>query len=76
VKNINQDHHYQFPFSGNVRAKQSAQFLGIAQSTFWLWVKTGKIKKPKKHGARVSVWDATYIRELAKNGIGEGCCDE
>ena len=58
-----------FPQSGNVRAKQSAQFLGIAQSTFWAWVKQGRIKKPTKHGARISVWDAEYIRELAKNGI-------
>ncbi len=58
-----------FPLAGNVRAKQSAQFLGIAQSTYWLWVKQGKIKQPTKHGARVSVWDAVYIRELAENGI-------
>lgn len=60
-----------FPVSGNVRAKQSAQHLSIAVSTFWLWVKQGKIKKPIKYGNRVSVWDAEYIRDLAKNGIGE-----
>ena len=65
-----------FPQAGNVRAKQSAQFLGIAQSTYWLWVKQGKIKKPTKHGARVSVWDAKYIRSLAENGIMEGCINE
>ena len=60
-----------FPQAGNVRAKQCARFLGIAQSTFWLWVQQGKIKKPTKHGARVSVWDAEYIRELAQTGIRE-----
>ena len=60
----------QFPQSGNVRAKQSAQYLSIGISTYWLWVKQGKIKQPKKHGARVSVWQAEYIRELAENGVG------
>lgn len=61
----------EFPISGNVRAKASAQHLSIGISTFWLWVKQGKIKPPTKHGARVSVWKAEYIRELADNGIGE-----
>ncbi len=61
----------QFPESGNVRAKQSAQHLAIGQSTFWLWVKQGKIQKPTKHGARVSVWNAEYIRDLAENGVGD-----
>ncbi len=60
-----------FPLSGNVRAKQSAQFLSIGISTFWLWVKQGKIKQPTKHGERVSVWDAEYIRSLAENGVSE-----
>lgn len=61
---------YSFPISGNVRAKQSAQHLSIGISTFWLWVKQGKIKSPIKHGARVSVWKAEYIRGLAENGVG------
>ena len=60
----------QFPQSGNVRAKQSAQHLAIGISTFWLWVKQGKIKPPTKHGARISVWKAEYIRDLAENGVG------
>ena len=70
MKNINQAKYY-FPNSGNVRAKESAQHLSIGISTFWLWVKQGKIKPPTKHGARVSVWKAEYIRELAENGVGE-----
>jgi len=60
-----------FPKTGNVRAKQSAQHLSIGISTFWLWVKEGKIKPPTKHGARVSVWSAEYIRDLAQNGVKE-----
>lgn len=59
------------PTEGNVRIKQAAPFLGIAVSTFWLYVKEGRIKQPTRYGARVSVWDVEYIRELAKNGLPE-----
>lgn len=58
-----------FAYEGKVRAKQSASFLGIGLSTFWLYVKQGRIIAPMKYGARVSVWDAQYIRSLAENGI-------
>lgn len=58
-----------FPLDGKVRAKEAAPFLGIAISSFWLYVKQGRIKQPMRYGARVSVWDAEYIRELANNGI-------
>ena len=60
-----------FPFEGKVRAKQAAPHLGIGISTFWLYVKQGRVKAPMRYGARVSVWDAAYIRELAENGIPE-----
>ena len=67
---MNQDQHIQaFPQTGNVRVKQAAQYLNIGVSTFWAWVKQGKIKPPIKYGERVSVWQAEYIRELAENGI-------
>ena len=62
-------HPDKFPAQGNVRAKQSAPFLGIGLSTFWLMVKQGRIKPPVKHGSRISVWQAEYIRYLAENGI-------
>lgn len=65
------EQHRKFPQSGNVRAKASAEYLGIGESTFWLKVKEGKIKKPIKLGPRISTWEAEYIRDLAKNGIGE-----
>lgn len=58
-----------FPLEGKVRAKQAAPFLGIGISTLWLYISQGRIKKPMRYGARVSVFDATYIRELAENGI-------
>lgn len=58
-----------FPLEGKTRAKQNAFFLGIGVSTFWLYVKQGRIEQPMRYGQRVSVWDAEYIRQLAKNGI-------
>ena len=58
-----------FPHEGKVRAKQIALYLGIGISTLWLYVKQHRIKRPMRFGARVSVWDAEYIRELAANGI-------
>ncbi len=60
-----------FPYEGKVRAKQVAPFLGVGLSTFWLYVKQGRIEKPMRYGARVSVWDASYIRQLASSGIPE-----
>jgi predicted DNA-binding transcriptional regulator AlpA len=60
-----------FPESGNVRAKQAAAFLGIGLSTLWAYASAndGRIKKPKKLSSRVSVWDASYIRDIALNGL-------
>ena len=60
-----------FPHEGKARAKQIAQYLGIGISTLWLYVKQGRIERPMRYGARVSVWDASYIRTLAANGIPE-----
>lgn len=60
-----------FPVTGNVRAKQAAEYLAIGLSTWWLYSKQGRIQKPMKYGARVSVWPAEYIRDLAVNGIPE-----
>ncbi len=58
-----------FPTVGNVRANQCAAFLGMGLSTFWLYVEQGRIQKPIKYGARLSVWDAGYIHQLKANGI-------
>ena len=57
------------PMSGKVRVPQIAAHLGIGASTWWLYVKEGRVLPPVKFGARVAVWDAEYIRELATNGI-------
>ena len=41
---------------GAVRAKSAAAFLGIAESTFWRWVKEGRLPKGKRLSARATVW--------------------
>lgn len=58
-----------FPETGKVRVPQIAAHLGIGASTWWLYAKEGRVLPPVKYGARVSVWDAEYIRDLAANGI-------
>lgn len=60
-----------FPVEGKVRARQAASFLSIGLSTWWLYVRQRRVKKPTKYGRQVSAWDASYIRELAKDGIPE-----
>lgn len=59
----------EFPHEGNVRAKQIAEFLAIGVSTWWLYVKQGRVDQPQRYGKRVSVWNAGYIRNLADSGI-------
>lgn len=39
-----------------LRVKDAAAFLGIGQSTFWKWVKEGKLPKGKRLSARATVW--------------------
>ena len=58
-----------FPEVGKVRAPQIASYLGIGASTWWLYVKEGRVNQPVRYGARLSVWDSEYIRGLAANGI-------
>ena len=58
-----------FPRVGKVRVPQIAAYLGVGESTWWLYVKEGRVKPPVKYGARVSVWDAEYVRGLADSGI-------
>lgn len=41
---------------GALRAKTAAAFLGIGESTFWRWVKEGKLPKGRRLSARATVW--------------------
>lgn len=58
-----------FPETGKVRVPQIAAHLGIGASTWWMWVKEGRVLPPVKYGARVAVWDAEYIHGIASSGI-------
>lgn len=58
-----------FPETGKVRPTQISAHLGIGLSTWWLYVNQGRVLPPVKFGKRVSVWDAEYIRWIAKHGI-------
>ena len=59
----------EFPLSGNVRPAQSAKYLGIGLSSFWLFIKQNRIERPLKFSSRVSTHSAEYIRFLAGTGI-------
>lgn len=39
-----------------IRAKQAAFLIGIAESTFWRWVREGRIPQGTRLSKRVTVW--------------------
>lgn len=39
-----------------LRAKEASQYIGVAESTFWKWVKENKLPKGKKISPRVTLW--------------------
>lgn len=43
------------------RASDAARILAIGRSTFWLWVKQGKLPPGIKLGNRVTVWKVDEI---------------
>jgi predicted DNA-binding transcriptional regulator AlpA len=54
----------EFPHSGYVRLKQILQFIPVHPSTWWYWVKEGRVPKPIKLSRGVTVWKAEEIREM------------
>lgn len=44
-----------------LRINEVVQRVGIARSTIWLWVKTGKFPKGKKLSSKVTVWQSQEI---------------
>ena len=42
----------------------SVAMLSISKSTWWLWVKQGKVPKGIKLGSRVTVWNKNEILKL------------
>lgn len=64
-------HHSDLPETGFLRLKSILAPCGpipVSKSTWWAGVKDGRFPKPKKLGARVTVWRVEDIRELIENG--------
>lgn len=55
-----------------LRAKDAARLLSIGKSTFWLWVKQGKIPSGIRLGNRVTVWKAESILAFMDQASGKG----
>lgn len=47
----------------NYRPKEASQYLGVASSTLWLYIKQGKLKT-KKISARVTVIEKSELDNL------------
>src|SRR3954470_16501932 len=43
--------------------------IPVSPSTWWEGVKTGRFPKPVKLGPKITVWQATEIHALIKNGV-------
>jgi predicted DNA-binding transcriptional regulator AlpA len=47
-----------------MRAKECAKFLGIGLSTFWRWVRIGRIPEGIHLSARCTVWTVEEMRGM------------
>ena len=61
-----------FPLAGAMRAKSAAAFLGIGQSTFWRWVKEGRLPKGTRLSARATVWRCEDLEHFLNQAGEEG----
>ncbi len=65
----------ELPETGLVRLGTILAVLPISRSTFYNWIATGKISKPRKLGPRISAWPSSEIRTLLAS-IEGGSHDE
>ena len=54
-----------------MRAKSAAAFLDIGESTFWRWVKAGRLPKGTRLSARATVWKREDLERFL-NQAAEG----
>lgn len=54
------------PLEGFLRAKDIQQLFGIGKSTFYQWVKDGKLSKGFKLGERMKAWNRAEVERLMK----------
>lgn len=57
--------------SGVVRARDAALFLGIGESTFWRWVKEGRIVRGTRLSARATVWKLADLERFLEQHFHE-----
>ena len=53
----------QFPSTGLMRMEDILQFIRVKPSTWYKWMRIGKIKQPIKIG-HASLWEAEYILQV------------
>jgi len=54
----------------NYRAKEAAEYLGLALSTIWLYSRQGRLN-PIKLSPRITVFKKEDLDNLINNGTGE-----
>lgn len=54
---------------GAIRAKSAAAFLGIGESTFWRWVKEGRLPKGTRLSARATVWKREDLERFLNQAV-------
>lgn len=57
------------PSAGFVRLPTVAHVTGVAKSTVWKWVASGKLPKPIKISPKVSAWPVGEIRAWLNDPI-------
>ncbi len=55
------------PQKQNFRAKEAAEYLGIARSTIWLYAKQGRLN-PIRLSPRITVFKREDLDNLVQNG--------
>ncbi|HIB1549538.1 TPA: helix-turn-helix transcriptional regulator [Salmonella enterica subsp. enterica serovar Muenchen] len=64
-----------FPLSGNARARQVAQYLGVHISTVWRYAHRSDFPQPQTLTDGVTVFDAAEVREWNAQRLAHQPCD-
>lgn len=49
-----------------LRAKDFAEALGIGTSTFWRWIREGRLPQGTRLSARCTVWPVTALEDFVR----------
>lgn len=61
----------QMQCAGAMRAKSAAAFLDIGESTFWRWVKEGRLPKGTRLTPRTTVWRREDLEQFLNQSFQE-----